>query len=82
MKLTHRIRSVISITAIGIGHSIDREDVLYFGGLLLMGIGCWMIYRPAGFLVVGFGMSMVGLGWGPRYGGMKQDEKAPEKEVE
>jgi hypothetical protein len=43
--------------------ALRERDVLTFGGLLLMGVGCWMIYRPAGFIVVGVGLLGIGLGW-------------------
>jgi hypothetical protein len=42
---------------------IDTEDILTFGGLLLIGVGCGLIYLPVGFIVVGMGLFGIGLGW-------------------
>lgn len=42
---------------------VDGRDAFVFGGLLLMGAGVWQIYRPAAYIVVGFGIFGIGMGF-------------------
>lgn len=32
---------------------VDRYDAMALAGIVLIGVGCWMIYPPAAFIVVG-----------------------------
>lgn len=31
----------------------SNDDTLFFGGLLSIGVGCWLAWPPLGFIVVG-----------------------------
>jgi len=33
--------------------SFDQRDLVFFSGIVLVGIGSWMIYQPAAFIVTG-----------------------------
>lgn len=39
----------------------DARDVTAFGGLLLMGVGAWLITPAAGFLLVGGVLFVLGV---------------------
>jgi hypothetical protein len=38
----------------------DAEDIMIFGGLLLVGVGCWFVHPALSFIVVGLGMFTLG----------------------
>lgn len=42
-------------------HLPGRWDVTVTAGCLLLAVGAWMIYRPAGVLLAGFLLVLVGL---------------------
>lgn len=33
--------------------SFDQRDLVFFSGIVLVGIGAWMIYQPSAFIVTG-----------------------------
>jgi hypothetical protein len=39
----------------------DMRDYFVFGGLILLGIGCWLIYQPSAFVVVGSLVFLIGM---------------------
>jgi hypothetical protein len=38
------------------------RDVLSVAGLILIGVGCWLVYPPAGLIVVGALLLAAGIG--------------------
>lgn len=41
---------------------IDARDVIIGGGLLMIGVGCWIVCPPVALIVVGAGLFGLGTG--------------------
>ncbi len=38
----------------------DGNDVMFFGGLMVLSVGCGLIYFPAGLIILGLGLIVMG----------------------
>lgn len=49
---------------------LHAEDLFYLGGLVLLSVGAWFVYWPAGLMTLGVGLMAfaVGTAWGKSQG--------------
>jgi len=59
--LRRNVRVVVARVATAIASEIGRDEIYFYGGLVLVAIGCWDLWRPGAFIVPGVALIWVSM---------------------